>query len=101
MNLKETKIRGVQLSVCSVEQKIAYNICLRYYGLFANSPRIAWNLCIIKDAISGIDKKYNKDLVSHYCLSNFERFVRLENHIFSSYQEIGSFFANGYKRLSD
>lgn len=96
MNTKLTKIRNISLDVCCAEQVIAYNICNRYASLYSNKPRISWNLGLIKDAIYQINSNVNKDMLQHFVMFNFEKYVKNGSKIYSSYDEIGLMFTNGY-----
>lgn len=86
------KIRNIDLSICTHEQKVAYNFCFRYYDVFLaqKDDRIE----VIKKLL--LPLKHNKNIdfktVSGYVLRNIERYAAGEKHIFSSYQEIGNFF---------
>ena len=89
MNFKPHKIPNVDVNICNCEQKIAYNY------LFANCdiPKEK-ALDIIQNRLSRNEKvknKYDIDLIYHYVLSSFDRYMKYNNsHILTSYAEIGS-----------
>ena len=82
------KIRNIDINICNCEQKIAYNY------LFANCdiPKDK-ALNIIQFSLArtpGIYKKYDIDLIYHYVLSSFDRYINYNHsHILTSYEEIG------------
>lgn len=92
-----TKIRNVNIDVCSVEQKVAYNICSMYADIYAKTPRIAWDWTLITSSIERTAMRCNKDMVQHFIMFNFESYIANGRNILSTYEEVGQMFKNGYK----
>lgn len=113
MRMKYHKIRGIDISVCTAEQKIAYNIAFsvyinygtKYNRVFAEYPRIVSD-DLLKDIIqqeiksykeSDKDGKYNIDAIFaalNYGLHDY--LVNTKYHIFTDYEQIGKAFPANY-----
>lgn len=89
-NFKSHKIPGILKNVCNAEQKIAYNF------LFARHETPKHKaLDMIQRQLSEEQyttfKKYDIDLIYHYILQSYERYMQHNNTgILWSYEEIGS-----------
>ena len=108
--MKYHKIPGVEKTLCTAEQKIAYNYASAYYDTFYKEYKIQVtehykhdvlidfrDFCM--DAIcknEKITKKY--DIDSIFCCLNAGlcSFMELEYHILTSYEEIGEMFPAHY-----
>lgn len=108
--MKKHKIRNVDINICCCEQKIAYNYlfshsnysylkdkflkpCFDYY------TERAKNLDFIKRDLlrnEAIKNKYDIDLIFHIILYNYNDYVFSNNHILSTYNEIGKNLKIGY-----
>lgn len=87
LNIKPHKIRNVDIEICNAEQKIAYNYLSTYYNSMSRFNLLDYcQKCLARDAGN---KKYNVDLVYHYILSSYDRFINAKYHILTSYEAIG------------
>ena len=108
--MKYHKIRGIDKSVCTCEQKIAYNVALSNYDLFAN----LYNAQVVQihktDIVfefvqfcmrqikrnESILQKYNIDAIQSALYAGSEKYLSTNNCILSSYDEIGKMFPAYY-----
>lgn len=82
------KLRNIDLDTCNCEKVLAYNFLFRYADIEKHKA-----LDIIqKSLMNDINrKKYDIDLIYHYVLSSYSRFMQHnKSHILTSYSEIGS-----------
>lgn len=82
------KIRSIDIDTCNCEQKIAYNYLFSYSDIAKHKA-----LDIIQKSLATEinRKKYDIDLIYHYILSSYDRFMQYnKSHILTSYLEIGS-----------
>ena len=101
--MKYHKIRNVPLSVCTAEQKVAYNLAwawgrtLADGGCFSTWPEIARKLCELYTM--GYDYTPGKyDIDAIFCALNagLENYYHAKYHILGSYEEIGRMFPANY-----
>lgn len=110
MTMKYHKIRGIDKSVCTCEQKIAYNVAFANYDLFANMYN-AQVVQIHKTDIAfefvefcmrqikrneSIVQKYNIDAIQCALNAGSENYLSANYHILLSYEEIGKMFPAYY-----
>lgn len=109
MKLKCKKIKGIEKTVCTAEQKIAYNYAFQWYeigkkALKENETEIQKSNameyienCIIKSIKNnGIDKKYNIDAIIISFRQGFRKYC--ENFfIANNYEIIGKCFPIPYE----
>lgn len=104
MNIKYHKIPGVEKTVCTAEQKIAYNlafadgdILLRLVndGKVKNAREAVETIFRLHD-MENITKKYDIDGVFSALLAGIEKYIKnyAERHdfLFTSYEQIGEAF---------
>lgn len=117
MKLKYHKIRGVDKSVCTAEQKIAYNMAWRIYGdvRFAklwqqydsgNVPTFLqddWESKAIRDYLAiwrrdhaEAAAKYNTDMIFCALRAGLHEYICHHGPIFTTYEEIGQAFPAYY-----
>lgn len=108
--MKYHKIRNVEKSVCTCEQKIAYNFAFANYHSFAKQYKLQVcgihrseiaqefvNFCMKSiRTYENICKKY--DLDSIFCALNAgaENYLSGDRHIAASYEEVGKMFPAYY-----
>ena len=92
---KSHKIRNVDLSVCNCEQKIAYNYL---FSWTINERDKTYILsCIQSDLSRRSDMdKYDKDLIYHYILQNFSRYIEAGRPIFGDFESLGKFIKSDF-----
>lgn len=99
------KIRGIPLTECTAEQKIAYNIAFNYYNLFIKEykslPAAFLKSELIHQAVNKMISFYKSgnhdfkyDIDSIYCALNagFENYLNAEHKILYDYKSIGEMF---------
>ena len=114
MKMKCNKIRNVEKSICTSEQKIAYNYAFSYrpqlekiynaynQKLIANFEKSNAIQDIINIIIADckrneeIAKKYNIDAIIHALRQGIEKYINGYS-ILSSYDEIGKIFVIQYE----
>lgn len=103
--MKYHGIGGVKKTICTAEQKIAYNLAWRYKGLFIPKYNEAvWGVeksIIIRDSVRFLveqfaknypNSKYDIDLI-YCCLgAGLEEYYKNGGKVLWSYEEIGSVF---------
>lgn len=108
--MKYHKIKNVEKSVCTCEQKIAYNVAFSNYDLFQKQYKaqvvqihksdIAFefvNFCMRQIMRNeSIAKKYNIDAIQCALNAGAENYLSAKYHILSSYEEIGKMFPSYY-----
>lgn len=106
MKAKFHKIRNVEKSVCTCEQKIAYNYAFSNYINFGddydNAKSEAEKRKIIikclnfnSDSLSRDEKikcKYSIETIESILKNNLENYLNAKKHIYSSYEEVGKMF---------
>lgn len=110
MTMEYHKIRGIDKSVCTCEQKIAYNAAFANYDLFANIYKaqvvqihktdivfefVQFCMRQIKRNVS-IVQKYNIDAIQAALNAGGEKYLSADHFILSSYEEIGKMFPAYY-----
>lgn len=99
--MKYHKIRGIDISVCSAEQKIAYNLVSAHYDCVLNGNFHAWpeaSHFLVKLYTQGYDYKPGKyDIDAIFCAINagIESFCK-KPFIATSYDQIGKAFPAHY-----
>lgn len=117
MKLQYHKIRGVDKSVCTAEQKIAYNMASRIYGdiRFAkawqqyDSGKVPaflqndWESKAIREYLTTWQRDYNKasahyneDAIFSALRAGLHDFICHHGPIFTSYREVGQAFPAYY-----
>lgn len=98
--MKFHKIRGIEKSVCTAEQKIAYNYAHDDYDWVIRSGMELWEYL---DSVTRrirdneeIMKKYDIDAIIHCLRQGFVNFCKAKYHILTSYKEIGQMFPSLY-----
>lgn len=109
--MKYKKIRGIDKSVCTAEQMIAYNLAWAYAGKYRDTwkksaekySRIAQTEFIheavqwcMKFADDKIRAKYNVDAIQSCLNAGMENYFNGKYRILSSYEEIGKTFPAYY-----
>ena len=109
MNFKAHKIPGIDLKVCCKEQKVAYNYLFSWSINEHNKDYILD--CIQKELASKAAGTYNElykpfhtwkpggvdyDLVYHYILESYDRYIATNHKIFGSYSELSSVIYSDY-----
>lgn len=111
MKMKMKKIKGIEKTVCTAEQKIAYNYAFMYHTQLKqifNSDNIAIvkseayqkviNFVIEGIKRNGIDKKYNIDAIVHCFRNGIENYMNFNNSgVVASYEDIGKIFTCLYE----
>lgn len=111
MKMKTHKIRGIDKSICTCEQKIAYNYAFMWHTQLKdifNSDNIqivkseAYQQ-IINYVIRGIkeaeiDRRYNIDAIIHSFRNGIEKYMKYNNSgIIGNYEDIGKIFLMEYE----
>ena len=98
--MKFHKIRGIEKSVCTAEQKIAYNFASSDYDWVMRSNMELWqylgNVTSRIKEDEKIMKKYDIDAIIHCLRQGFINFCKTKYHILTSYEEIGKMFPSLY-----
>lgn len=98
--MKFHKIRGIEKSVCTAEQKIAYNFASADYDWVMRSNMKLWHyLENVASRIKADEKmmgKYDIDAIIHCMRNGFINFCKTKCHILTSYKEIGEMFPSLY-----
>jgi len=101
ITMKYHKIRGIDISVCTAEQKIAYNLVSAHYDCVLNGNFHAWpeaSHFLVKLYTQGYDYKPGKyDIDAIFCAINagIESFCK-KPFIATSYDQIGKAFPAHY-----
>lgn len=111
MAIKYHKIPKVEKSVCTAEQKIAYNIAWRLHLTYGDQWKNKDNFCkmaqsdFIHELIrKGLEmwknaepnSKYDIDGIFSALNAGLENYFNTKYHIMSSYEEIGKMFPANY-----
>lgn len=110
MKMKAGKIQRVDKSICTAEQKIAYNYAFSWHSilrkLYCNSELTAIQKSeLLQDIVNSIlasmkeneiDKKYNVDLIIHCFRNGVEKYAN-GFEVLSSYEQIGKAFPSNYE----
>lgn len=97
--MKFHKIRGVEKSVCTAEQKIAYNFAFADKDWAMRSDMELWQyLDNVAERTRRNDamKKYDIDAIIHCLRQGFISYCKGKQHIFTSYEDIGKAFPSLY-----
>ena len=108
--MKYHKIKNIPLDVCTVEQKIAYNLAFSNYALFEKQYHALSMRFQKRDLISyavhkmiewyqngyAYDGKYDIDAIFSALNAGFENYLRGDYHILTSYKDIGNIFPANY-----
>lgn len=82
------KIPGVDKSVCTCEQKLAYNYAGTFQGLNLSGAAAGIKLLEWKRG----DTRYNWKAVAHLLAMYLDKYRAAKYHILSSYEAIGEMF---------
>lgn len=82
------KIPGVDKSVCSCEQKLAYDYALDFKRLSVSGAAAGKMLLEWKKG----DTRYNWAAVAHLLSLYLDKFRAAKYHILSSYEDVGKMF---------
>lgn len=100
--MKYHKIRGVELSVCTSEQKIAYNLAFANYDIVIHSDRFAnwadaaqWIVNLYKSSYTYDQNKFDIDAIFCALNAGLESYCK-KPFIASTYEEIGNAFPAHY-----
>ena len=105
---KSHKIRGIEKAICNAEQKIAYNY-LFSWATGTHEKNYALS-CIQRELSAKANGTYNElynplhpaignydyDLVYHYILQSWDRYIEQGKPIFASYESIGRVVYSDY-----
>lgn len=98
--MKFHKIRGVDKSICTAEQKIAYNYAFSDYDWAVRSnlelPEYLDSVTKRIKENADITKKYDIDAIIHCLRNGFIDYCKAKTHIFASYEEVGRAFPSLY-----
>lgn len=98
-NMKFHRINGIEKSVCTAEQKIAYNFALADYSWVMRSNMELWQYL---DSVTGRLQenksllKYDIDAIIHCLRQGFIDYCKSGSHVLSSYEDIGKMFPSLY-----
>lgn len=98
--MKFHKIRDVEKTVCTAEQKIAYNYAFQDYDWVMRSDMELWQYLEsvtkrIKENAE-IMRKYDIDSIIHCLRQGFINYCKSDTKILTSYAEIGKMFPSLY-----
>ena len=109
--MKYHKIKNIPLTVCTAEQKIAYNLSFAYYyNVLKEYNRLPMQFQKSELVYTSVRKmldlyrmgrdykpgKYNEDAIFCALNAGFENYLKAKYHILSSYKEIGAMFPANY-----
>ncbi len=98
--MKFHKIRGVAKSVCTAEQKIAYNCAWSNYDMIMRQgltvDEYIASATRILQANENIIKKYDIDAIIHCLRQGIVNYCKSSNRILTSYEEVGKMFPSLY-----
>lgn len=111
MKLKCKKIKNVEKSICTAEQKIAYNYAFQWYSygksVFTDknitevnkSASLQYVIDCVIDSIkrNEIDKKYNIDAIIISFRQGFRKYCTENFFIANNYEKIGECFCIPYE----
>lgn len=113
MNFKAHKIPNIDISVCCKEQVIAYNYLFNW-SINERNKNYTLN-CIQKELASKAAGTYNElykpfkkwtpggvdyDLVYHYILQSYDRYIKTKRRILSSYEELASVIYSDFYKIA-
>ena len=87
--MKTHKIRGVEKSVCTAEQKIAYNLAFAYLHINGWTPQTA--IDIYRKSAEGVKGRYNVEAIEAALLAGADAY-RAKPFIAFRYEDIGAAF---------
>ena len=101
------KIKNIPLSVCTAEQKIAYNLSFMYYDTvikeynqlpmqFQKTELINKSIQKIMELYRSNKTKYDEDAIFSALNAGLENYINLKYHVLMSYKEIGEAFPANY-----
>ena len=109
--MKYHKIKNIPLTICTAEQKIAYNLACsnyrNYIDTYNKMPMQFQKDAIIHRAINdmiklyGNNNKYNIDAIASCLRAGFENYINGKYHILSSYEDIGRMFPAYYLNVNN
>ena len=82
------KIPGVNKSVCSCEQKLAYNYAQAHYNLKITGAGLGLLVLKWKEG----DTRYNWKAVAHLLAIHLDKYRAAKRHILTTYEEVGEMF---------
>lgn len=98
--MKFHKIRGIEKSICTAEQKIAYNYAFSdYVWVTKSNMELRQYLDNVASRIKADEKimnKYDIDAIIHCLRNGFVNYCKAKYHILPSYEEIGKMFPSLY-----
>ena len=98
--MKFHKIRGIEKSVCTAEQKIAYNYASADRDWILRSNMELWqyldDVAARAQKNAAISKKYDIDAIIHCLRQGLVNYLGAKYHILTSYKEIGDMFPSLY-----
>ena len=87
---KAHAIPGIKKAVCNAEQKIAYNFMFSYRDITKSKALDCIQNTLIREQQTTF-KKYDIDLIYHYILQSYERYIKHnKSGILTSFEEIGN-----------
>lgn len=112
MKLKYHKIRGVNMDVCTAEQKIAYNIAFRLeisygdifrkHGTLSEAAKAEAIARYIQKGmrdytLANENSRYNVDAIFAALNAGLKNYLESSHHILTSYAEVGEAFPANYR----
>ena len=102
--MKFHKIRGVEKSVCTVEQMLAYNIAFRCHIGYGDEFKKLESAIAKSEAVEKLTKmhlkylkespgstRYNEDTIFHLLMAHLREYLE-KSFIAGSYEQVGNFF---------
>lgn len=114
--MKYHKILNIDMSVCTAEQKIAYNLAFANYDWIKKQyDKASTEICrseLISEAISKllenykrgwgyVEGKYNEDAIFCALNAGFRKYMLGDEHIANSYEQIGKWFPANYLKCQE
>ena len=105
MTFKTRKIKNIDKSICTVEQKLAYNIAFRIYinheteykKIPTESAKAEAREKLTRLYLKSIDsEKYNHDVIFAALNAGLEKYLN-KNFIACNYEEVGEAFPINYQ----
>lgn len=100
MKFKAHKIPRIDKSICNAEQKIAYNLLFAHFDIERSKA-----IDLIQKKLSREEqttfKKFDIDLIYHYCLQSIDRHRSHNNTgILWNFEEIGAVIYSDYYKAA-
>lgn len=89
------KIRNIDKSICNCEQKIAYNYLSSYYDMTKSDFLDFCQKSLARQKENQM-KKYDIDLIYHYLLNSYNKYITAGHPILTSYEAIGEIITGIY-----